>query len=159
MQFGRGAPESLPGVLVNWTAFTPTSALAGGAVIGLAVSLFLLATGRVAGISGIVGGALSPRPGDFAWRVAFLAGLLVVGVVVSIVAPTAVSLSATRGPVAMLVAGVVVGYGTRLGNGCTSGHGVCGLSRFSVRSLAATVTFMCTGMLTVTAVRLLGGAQ
>jgi uncharacterized membrane protein YedE/YeeE len=144
---------------VNWTAFTPTAALVGGALIGLAVSLFFVLTGRVAGISGIVGGLLSPKPGDFAWRLAFVAGLLVVGVVAAVVAPEMVTASATRGPVAMAIAGVVVGYGTRLGNGCTSGHGVCGISRLSIRSLVATGTFMATGILTVTIVRLaFGGA-
>ena len=142
---------------MNWTSFTPVSALVGGAVIGLAVSMFLLASGRVAGISGIVGGLLSPKPGDLAWRLSFLAGLLSVGLIAAAYAPASMSSSPSRGPVAMLVAGVVVGYGTRLGNGCTSGHGVCGLSRFSVRSLAATLTFMFTGMVTVTAVRVLGG--
>lgn len=142
---------------MNWTAFTPLSALLGGAVIGLAVSVFLLASGRVAGISGILGGVLSPKPGDIAWRLAFLAGLLIVGVVAAVVDPTALAVSSSRGPLAMLAAGLVVGYGTRLGNGCTSGHAVCGLSRFSVRSLAATTTFMFTGMVTATAMRLLGG--
>jgi uncharacterized membrane protein YedE/YeeE len=143
---------------VNWTAFTPLPALFGGALIGVAVSMFLLATGRVAGISGIVGGVLSPKPGDLAWRVAFITGLLAVGLLTSWVSPTMLAASTSRGPVAMVVAGLVVGYGTRLGNGCTSGHGVCGLSRFSVRSLAATVTFMFTGMVTVTLMRVLGGA-
>ena len=143
---------------MNWTAFTPLPALAGGALIGVAVSIFLLATGRVAGISGIVGGVLSPKPGDLAWRVAFLVGLLGVGVVASLLAPSMLAPSTSRGPVAMIVAGLVVRYGTRLCNGCTSGHGVCGLSRFSVRSLAATLTFMFTGMVTVTLMRLLGGA-
>lgn len=143
---------------MNWTAFTPLPALFGGALIGVAVSMFLLATGRVAGISGIVGGVLSPKPGDLAWRVAFILGLLAVGLVTSWVSPTMLAASTSRGPVAMVVAGLVVGYGTRLGNGCTSGHGVCGLSRFSVRSLAATVTFMFTGMVTVTLMRVLGGA-
>lgn len=143
---------------MNWTAFTPVPALAGGALIGVAVSIFLLATGRVAGISGVVGGVLSPKPGDFAWRVAFLAGLVFVGFVASALAPSMLAPSASRGPGAMIVAGLIVGYGTRLGNGCTSGHGVCGLSRFSVRSLVATLTFMFTGMVTVTVMRMLGDA-
>lgn len=142
---------------MNWTAFTPVPALAGGALIGVAVSLFLLATGRVAGISGVVGGVLSPKPGDLAWRVAFLAGLLAVGLVAAMLEPSTLAPSASRGPLAMVVAGLVVGYGTRLGNGCTSGHGVCGLSRFSVRSLVATLTFMFTGMVTVTLIRVFGG--
>ncbi len=142
---------------MNWSAFTPLTALAGGALIGLAASIFLLATGRVAGISGIVFGLLTPRPGDLAWRVAFVVGLVAAGVVAVAIAPQTVATASGRGPVAMLVAGVIVGYGTRLGNGCTSGHGVCGLSRFSGRSLAATLTFMTTGIATVTAVDALFG--
>jgi uncharacterized membrane protein YedE/YeeE len=144
---------------VNWTAFTPISALTGGAIIGLAVSLYLLLTGRVAGISGIVGGLVKPKPGDFAWRLAFVGGLLLVGVIAAIATPEMVTSSSSRGPVAMAIAGVVVGYGTRLGNGCTSGHGVCGISRLSPRSLVATGTFMATGIITVTIVRIaFGGA-
>ena len=144
---------------MNWTAFTPFSALAGGAIIGLAVSFFLLLTGRVAGISGIVGGLFSPKPGDFAWRVAFTVGLLVVGVVAALMFPEQVTSSSSRSPLAMLAAGVIVGYGTRLGNGCTSGHGVCGISRFSVRSLVATATFMTTGILTVTIIHFVFGGS
>ena len=142
-----------------WQTFTPLSALAGGAIIGLAVSFLLLMTGRIAGISGIVGGLLSPTPGDVAWRVAFVVGLAIVGVAASFTAPELVAASSTRGPLAMLVAGLVVGFGTRLGNGCTSGHGVCGLSRGSIRSLVATVTFMTTGIVTVTAVRIFAGGS
>jgi uncharacterized membrane protein YedE/YeeE len=143
---------------MNWTAFTPLSALGGGALIGLAATLFLLATGRAAGISGIVFGLFQPRPGDFGWRLAFVLGLLAAGVVGVVVAPEAIATNSGRGPLSMLVAGVVVGYGTRLGNGCTSGHGVCGLSRFSVRSLAATLTFMATGIITVTLIDKVIGA-
>ncbi len=144
---------------MNWQAFTPFSALAGGAIIGLAVSFFLLLTGRVAGISGIVGGLLSPKPGDFAWRVAFTIGLLGVGLVAADLVPEQVTASQTRSPLAMLAAGAIVGYGTRLGNGCTSGHGVCGISRLSVRSLVATVTFMTTGILTVTMIHFAFGGS
>ena len=144
---------------MNWTAFTPFSALAGGAIIGLAVSFFLLLTGRVAGISGIVGGLFLPKPGDFAWRVAFTVGLLAVGVVAALMFPEQVTVSSTRSPLAMLAAGAIVGYGTRLGNGCTSGHGVCGISRFSLRSLVATATFMTTGILTVTIIHFVFGGS
>lgn len=144
---------------MNWTAFTPLSALAGGAIIGLAVSFFLLLTGRVAGISGIVGGLFSPKPGDFAWRVAFTVGLLGVGVVAAVMFPEQVAASQTRTPLAMIAAGVIVGYGTRLGNGCTSGHGVCGISRLSVRSLVATATFMATGIITVTIIHFVFGGS
>jgi uncharacterized membrane protein YedE/YeeE len=144
---------------MNWQAFTPWQALAGGLLIGLSVSVFLWLTGRVAGISGIVGGLFSPKPGDFAWRLAFVAGLLVVGVVAALVVPERIAPSASRSPFAMLMAGVVVGFGTRLGNGCTSGHGVCGLSRLSFRSLVATATFMTTGILTATLIdHFLGGS-
>lgn len=144
---------------MNWTAFTPISALVGGGIIGLAVSFFLLLSGRVAGISGIVGGLFAPKPGDFAWRLAFTIGLLGVGVVAALAFPEQVTASSTRSPLAMLAAGVIVGYGTRLGNGCTSGHGVCGIPRFSVRSLVATATFMTTGILTVSIIHfVLGGS-
>lgn len=145
-------------VSIAWDQFTPWSALAGGAIIGLAAALFLLFTGRVAGISGVVGGLFQPVPGDFAWRVLFAAGLAAGGLVASIVAPEALAWTAQRSLGAVAVAGVLVGFGTRLGNGCTSGHGVCGLSRLSRRSLVATLTFMATGALTATlAGALLGG--
>jgi len=142
-----------------WSAFTPLSALLGGALIGLAATILWLGLGRIAGISGIVAGLVSRTAGDSAWRLAFLAGLLVVGVAASSLWPATVASSSLRGPVAMLVAGVVDGFGARLGNGCTAGHGVCGLSRGSPRSLAATLTFMATGILTASLVRVVfGGA-
>lgn len=142
-----------------WSSFTPLSALLGGAFIGLAASLLWLTNGRVAGISGIVGGLVPGKAGDISWRVAFLAGLLAVGVVAALVAPATLAVSSLRGPVVMLVAGVVVGFGTRLGNGCTAGHGVCGLSRGSPRSLVATLTFMATGIATASLIRVFfGGA-
>ena len=126
--------------------------LLGGALIGLSASLLLLANGRVAGISGVVGALLAPVRGDISWRMLFFGGLLTGGLLlvwlhpVSFVAPE----SPRAGGVALLVvAGLLVGFGSRLGNGCTSGHGVCGISRGSARSLAATVTFMATGVLTV----------
>ncbi|MDP2341984.1 MAG: YeeE/YedE thiosulfate transporter family protein [Deltaproteobacteria bacterium] len=139
--------------------FTPGSALLGGVLIGLAVSLFLWATGRVAGISGVVGGLLGARAGDVGWRLAFLAGLVGVGVVAAAVAPDLVHFSAPRSTAAMIVAGLLVGFGTRLGNGCTSGHGVCGISRLSVRSVVATLTFMAAGIVTVTVVRVFFGGS
>ena len=133
---------------IDWNAFTPWASLAGGALIGLAAAMFLLVTGRIAGISGILGGLLVPSKGDIAWRVAFLAGMLI--------APTA-WLLVTALPEAqidasypmLVVAGLLVGIGTRYGSGCTSGHGVCGLSRLSLRSLAATLSFMTAGFVTV----------
>jgi uncharacterized membrane protein YedE/YeeE len=131
-------------MIIDWGAFTPWSATIGGVVIGLATALFVLVNGRVAGISGIVGGMLHPREGDLAWRLAFVAGLLL--------APRAYAmfgqqLSATidAGYPVLIAAGLLVGIGTRYAGGCTSGHGVCGLSRLSPRSLVATLSFMAAG--------------
>jgi len=135
--------------------FTPWSALAGGALIGLAASVLLLGLGRIAGISGIVGGLLSPNKGDVSWRAAFVIGLVLAGLVMWLVSPGSFS-GSPRSLALVAVAGTLVGVGTRIGNGCTSGHGVCGLSRLSVRSLVATVTFIATGMI---AVALVGGAS
>lgn len=123
-------------------------ALQGGALIGLSASLMLAFNGRVAGISGIVGGLLVPRAGDVAWRALFVVGLILGGLLAFAVSPSA--FTAGVAPLAVVsVAGVLVGFGTRVGNGCTSGHGVCGISRLSPRSLAATVTFIAAGAVTV----------
>jgi hypothetical protein len=139
--------------------FTPVSALIGGALIGLSASVVLLASGRVAGISGILGGLLRPQPGDVGWRLAFVVGLFAAGGVMLALAPDAFGVPTDRSVPAVAVAGVLVGFGTRLGNGCTSGHGVCGLSRLSTRSLVATVTFMATGFLTALVVtQVFGGS-
>ncbi len=140
--------------------FTPFSALLGGAMIGLSASLLLLTHGKVAGISGMFGGIFLPNSGERGYRAWFLAGLVLAGTLLRVTRPQ----SFTAAPVTMgmiVVAGLLVGFGTRLANGCTSGHGVCGLSRLSVRSLAATLTFMATGAITVFVVRhvLAGGAQ
>jgi hypothetical protein len=123
-------------------------------LIGLAATLLMAGLGRVAGISGILGGLLAPRADNAGWQLAFLLGLVGGGALVALAAPSAIGASGLPWPV-LLGAGFAVGLGTRLGNGCTSGHGVCGLSRFSQRSLVAVLTFMATGMLTAT---LLGGA-
>lgn len=123
------------------------TALAGGALLGAAASLLFLTHGRVAGLSGIIGSLLPPVARDRDWRIAFVAGLAVAGVVSALVAPNAVGMS-VRSPALVVVAGLLVGFGTRWGSGCTSGHGVCGLSRLSPRSLAAVVTFMVTGAVT-----------
>ena len=137
---------------------TPISALIGGAIIGLAASLFLLTHGKVAGISGLYGGLLRRGTSDRALRFWFIAGLLAAGGVLRLVFPAAFATTWTATLPLVLVAGVLVGFGTQLGNGCTSGHGVCGISRLSVRSLVATGTFMATGFATVFVVRhLLGG--
>lgn len=126
--------------------------LLGGALIGLSASVLLLANGRVAGISGVVGSLLAPVRGDIAWRVLFFGGLLTGGLLLAWLRPASFAAPASLSPggVALLVAaGLLVGFGSRLGNGCTSGHGVCGISRGSARSIAATLTFMATGILTV----------
>ena len=125
---------------------TPAASLLGGALIGLAASLLLLACGRIAGISGIVGGLLAPAAGDGAWRALFVGGLLAGGVGLRLIDPSLVRMELDRSAAALAVAGLLVGFGTRLGNGCTSGHGVCGISRGSRRSLVATTTFMATGL-------------
>ncbi len=124
-------------------------ALVGGALIGGAASGLLLFNGRIAGTSNIVAGILSVRSGDVAWRLSFVLGLLAGGAVLVVEAPSAISTVHPRPLPVLAGAGVLVGMGTRISNGCTSGHGVCGLARRSVRSLAATLTFMGTGAVTV----------
>jgi uncharacterized membrane protein YedE/YeeE len=141
---------------LDWNAFTPWSALAGGVFIGIAAALFVLLNGRIAGISGILGGLLKPLRGDTAWRVAFLAGLIGAPLAYTLFAD-APEVRIDAGYGALVVAGLLVGVGTRYGSGCTSGHGVCGLSRRSPRSLVATVTFMAAGFATVFVVRHLLG--
>lgn len=124
-------------------------ALWGGMIIGLAVSLMLLFTGRVTGISGIIGGALKPKGHDFSWRVLFIAGLVCGGIIIKIFHPELFSFDAHLRIPDLIIAGLLVGFGTSLGNGCTSGHGVCGISRFSLRSILATMTFIAAGVLSV----------
>ncbi|WP_137891137.1 YeeE/YedE family protein [Ramlibacter sp. 2FC] len=141
---------------LDWNAFTPWTALAGGLLIGLAAAMFALLNGRIAGISGILGGLLKPTRGDLAWRLAFVAGLVAAPLVYALFT----QLPAPRidaGSGAIVLAGLLVGVGTRYGSGCTSGHGVCGLSRLSPRSLAATGAFMGAGFLTVYLLRHLAG--
>ena len=133
---------------IDWNGFTPGSALAGGVLIGIAAAMFLLLNGRVAGISGILGGLLRPAPGDVAWRAAFVLGLVGAPLVYGLFAALPVlRIDSKFG--ALVLAGLLVGVGTRYGSGCTSGHGVCGLSRLSPRSLVATAAFMGAGFLTV----------
>ena len=132
--------------------FTPGMSLLGGLLIGTASALFILANGRIAGISGILGGLLRPSSGDVLWRLAFLLGLIVApAVLAAFVAPVIPTIDA--GPTALIIAGLLVGIGTRYGGGCTSGHGICGLSRLSPRSLIATLAFMGSGMAIVFAMR------
>ena len=139
-------------MLIDWTHFTPWTALAGGVLLGLASALFVLLNGRILGISGIVGGLLRPRAGDMGWRLAFVLGMLVApGLYWLVVGPTQPRIDANWGMV--VIAGLLVGVGTRYGSGCTSGHGVCGLSRMSPRSLVATLAFMGAGCVTVFLIR------
>ena len=133
---------------IAWNEFTPWSALAGGMMIGLAAAMFVLLNGRIAGISGVVGGLLKPVEGDVAWRAAFVLGLVGAPWVYTLFAALPQPrIDASFG--ALVIAGLLVGVGTRYGSGCTSGHGVCGLARLSPRSLVATVTFMAAGFATV----------
>ncbi len=134
------------------THFTPFSSLAGGILMGLAGALLLLANGRVAGVSGIFAGLLGAERGDAAWRAAFLGGLAAGGFAVALVLPGLASNALVRSAPAIAAAGFLVGLGARLANGCTSGHGLCGLSRLSPRSFVAVGTFMATGAATVFAV-------
>ena len=133
---------------IDWNAFTPWSSLAGGALIGLAAAMFALFNGRIAGISGVIAGLLKPTRGDLAWRAAFVGGLLAAPLMYVLMADTP-TLQIDAGFGAIAVAGLLVGIGTRYGSGCTSGHGVCGLSRMSPRSLVATAAFMGAGFVTV----------
>ena len=137
---------------IDWTHFTPWSALAGGALIGLAAALFLVLNGRIAGISGVLGGLLKPVKGDIAWRAAFVLGLVGAPLVYGLFAALPVP-QIEAGNAALVAAGLLVGVGTRYGSGCTSGHGVCGLSRLSPRSLVATACFMGAGFASVFVIR------
>jgi len=137
---------------IAWNLFTPWSSLTGGVLIGLSAALLVLMNGRIAGISGILGGLLRAARGERGWRLAFLAGLIGAPLIYGLVRPLpSVQVDASY-PV-LMVAGLAVGIGTRYGAGCTSGHGVCGLSRLSLRSLAATVAFMLAGFATVFVMR------
>ena len=129
--------------------FSILSGFVGGAMIGTAAALFLFVTGRIAGISGILGGAFTADVKELGWRLAFLTGLVLGPLAVGIIAGTAVSITPQASVPVLILAGLLVGFGTRLGNGCTSGHGVCGLARGSRRSIAATATFFVTAIVTV----------
>jgi len=137
--------------------FTPLTSLIGGAMIGTSASLLLLASGRIAGISGIVGGLFGGSRAEIAWRLWFVGGMLAGGAAIEVVSPQSLAMEITRSPQALVVAGLLVGFGTRLGNGCTSGHGICGISRLSTRSLLATGTFMIVAAATVFTVNHLFG--
>lgn len=137
---------------IDWTSFTPWPALAGGALIGLAAAMLVLLNGRIAGVSGVLGGLLRPARGDAAWRLAFIAGLVAAPWLYRLAG--GVPLGRIEAGFGLLVAGgLLVGLGTRCAGGCTSGHGVCGLSRLSPRSLVATLLFMAAGFATVYVLR------
>jgi uncharacterized membrane protein YedE/YeeE len=137
---------------IDWTHFTPWTGLAGGLLIGLSAALFLLFNGRIAGISGIVGGLLRGTKGDMSWRFAFLLGLVLAPLAYALISPLPQA-HVEAGTGTLISAGLLVGIGTRYGAGCTSGHGVCGLARLSPRSLVATLSFMLAGFATVFVVR------
>ena len=140
---------------IDWAHFTPYASLTGGIILGLASAIFILVNGRILGISGILGGLMPPKLGDTFWRISFLLGLLVAPTVFHAVVPaqyiTAPRIDATD--MMVVIAGLLVGIGTRYASGCTSGHGVCGLSRLSPRSLVATLSFMGTGFAMVYVMR------
>lgn len=133
---------------INWMEFTPIESFAGGLLIGLAAALFVLFHGRIMGVSGIVGGLLRSSKGDRSWRLSFLAGLILAPLITKF-AGLAPAIRIEQSMIWLVVAGVLVGFGTSLGSGCTSGHGVCGIARLSPRSIAATIIFMAFAMLTV----------
>ncbi len=139
-------------LIIDWPAFTPLSAMLGGVIIGLATTALLIVTGRVAGISGIVGGLFRLSQGDRGWRIAFIAGLLMAPWIyrwIAVLPPVEIRTSYGL----LVLAGLIVGIGTRYGSGCTSGHGVCGLSRLSPRSIVATIIFIATAMVTTYVIR------
>jgi len=139
---------------IDWTHFTPWASLVGGLMLGVASALFVLVNGRILGISGILGGLLVPRSGDVAWRLSFLGGMAAAPITSAFLFPNTLPLPRIdAGYLAIAVAGLLVGFGTRYGSGCTSGHGVCGLSRLSPRSLISTLTFMGAGFLMVYTIR------
>lgn len=133
---------------IDWVNFTPVSAAIGGVLIGIAAAILLIFNGRIAGISGILGGILKPTKGDTAWKVAFILGILISPLLFMWGAYTPEVNIAASTPV-LIIAGLLVGFGTRLGSGCTSGHGICGMARFSRRSIVAVLIFMVVAFVTV----------
>jgi uncharacterized membrane protein YedE/YeeE len=137
---------------IDWAHFTPWASLAGGLMIGLAAGILVLGVGRIMGAAGIVGGLVEPRPGDVLWRLWLIVGLLLAPTLLALVSEARAPAIETAWPT-IILAGLLVGFGTRLGAGCTSGHGICGLSRLSPRSLVAVAAFMASGFATVFIVR------
>ena len=144
-------------MFIDWNQFTPWSALAGGVLLGIASALFILLNGRIAGICGIVGGLYSPQRNDIAWRIAFILGLMLAPLAWSLI-DTLPNIDIKASNSLLVISGLIVGISTRYGSGCTSGHGVCGISRLSPRSIVATLAFMGTGFLTVYIMRHILGA-
>ncbi|HHR5859075.1 TPA: YeeE/YedE family protein [Providencia alcalifaciens] len=140
---------------IDWVNFTPWSAAIGGILIGLAVAILLILNGRIAGISGILAGVLKPVKGDTAWKLAFIVGILVAPLLFTafVYAP---EVTITTSTPLLIAAGLLVGFGTRLGGGCTSGHGICGMARFSRRSIIAVVIFMLVAFITVAVINHFG---
>lgn len=143
-------------MIIDWNNFTPWTALAGGALIGISASLFILLNGRIAGITGIIGGLFRPVAHDAGWRIAFTVGLIAAPMAWLLFDPLP-EITIDAGYGLLVIAGLIVGFSTRYGSGCTSGHGVCGISRLSPRSIIATLAFMGTGFLTVYIMRHLLG--
>jgi uncharacterized membrane protein YedE/YeeE len=141
---------------IDWPHFTPWASLGGGALIGASAALLVLLNGRIAGISGILGGLLRPARGDVNWRIAFVLGIVIAPLAFGMFIPLP-SVQIDAATSTLIAAGLLVGIGTRYGSGCTSGHGVCGLSRLSPRSMVATAAFMVAGFVTVFVVRHLIG--
>jgi len=138
---------------IDWTSFTPGPALAGGILLGIAAALYVLINGRILGISGILGGLIGPKKSDWLWRTSFVLGLLTSPLWAKYVFQISTAAVIDADYITLIVAGLLVGFGARYGSGCTSGHGICGLSRLSPRSLLATLTFMGCGFLVVFFVR------
>ncbi len=134
--------------MIDWAEVTPLASLIGGILIGIATSMLILLNGRIAGISGILGGLLNPKKKDVYWRLAFLFGLIIAPIIYRTVHPLP-SVSVNAGSTTLIIAGLLVGIGTRYGSGCTSGHGICGIAKLSPRSIAATLAFMLAGAFTV----------
>jgi hypothetical protein len=141
--------------MINWSTFTPLSSLIGGILIGIATAILILINGRIAGISGILGGLLTLKKDEISWRLAFIGGISISSLLYLLIHPLP-SIVIKANYIEIAIAGLLVGFGTRLGSGCTSGHGICGVSRLSVRSITATLTFIATGMFTVYLMKVFG---